>query len=85
MHEKYGEVVRIAPDELSFISPGAWNDIYGIKSGKSFVRDPKWYANLTEGQDDIIVANETKRTCALRRPFLDLVMLTWITRRRTFP
>ncbi|CAJ0550030.1 Ff.00g099600.m01.CDS01 [Fusarium sp. VM40] len=60
MHERYGEVVRIAPDELSFISPGAWNDIYGIKSGKSFVRDPKWYANLTEGQDDIIVANETK-------------------------
>lgn len=62
MHDKYGEVVRVAPDELSFINPGSWNDIYGIKSGKSFVRDPKWYANLTEGQDDIIVSNEAKRT-----------------------
>lgn len=58
MHEKYGPIVRVSPDELSFINASAWNDIYGNKSGKSFVRDPKWYANLTEGQDDIIVANE---------------------------
>jgi cytochrome P450 len=60
MHEKYGAIVRVAPDELSFISTAAWNDIYGNKSGRSFVRDPKWYANLTEGQDDIIVANEAR-------------------------
>ena len=58
MHEKYGEVVRVAPDEVSFIKPEAWDDIYGHKGAKSFVRDPKWYANLTEGQDDIIVSNE---------------------------
>ena len=59
MHEKYGEVVRVAPDELSFISSAAWNDIYGSKGAKSLIRDPKWYANLTEGQDDIIVSNES--------------------------
>lgn len=58
MHDAYGPIVRVAPDELSFIEASAWNDIYGIKSGKSFIRDPKWYANLTESQDDIIVANE---------------------------
>jgi len=58
MHDIYGPIVRVAPDELSFIEASAWNEIYGIKSGKSFIRDPKWYANLTEGQDDIIVANE---------------------------
>lgn len=28
-HERYGEVVRIAPDELTFTSPQAWKDIYG--------------------------------------------------------
>jgi len=28
LHEKYGEVVRIHPDELSFIGPSAWQDIY---------------------------------------------------------
>ncbi|KAL8655716.1 MAG: hypothetical protein Q9210_000697 [Variospora velana] len=31
LHVKYGEVVRITPDELSFISPSAWQDIYTIK------------------------------------------------------
>ncbi|KAL3476514.1 cytochrome P450 [Aspergillus californicus] len=28
LHDRYGPVVRIAPDELSFISPSAWQDIY---------------------------------------------------------
>ncbi|KAI4094223.1 MAG: hypothetical protein LQ344_002302 [Seirophora lacunosa] len=31
LHAKYGEVVRITPDELSFISPSAWQDIYTTK------------------------------------------------------
>jgi hypothetical protein len=33
MHEKYGPVVRVAPDELSFIAPEAWRDIYGSRPG----------------------------------------------------
>lgn len=33
LHDIYGPVVRIAPNELSFISPEAWDDIY---SGKPF-------------------------------------------------
>ena len=28
LHEKYGEVVRIGPNELSFITETAWKDIY---------------------------------------------------------
>ncbi|CAF9926985.1 MAG: hypothetical protein HETSPECPRED_006476 [Heterodermia speciosa] len=31
LHEKYGEVVRIHPDELSFISPSAWQDIFASR------------------------------------------------------
>ncbi|KAK3374586.1 cytochrome P450 [Podospora didyma] len=31
LHEKYGEVVRIAPNQLSYISVGAWQDIYGAR------------------------------------------------------
>ncbi|KAH8672903.1 cytochrome P450 monooxygenase-like protein [Tricladium varicosporioides] len=30
-HEKYGPVVRIAPDELSTVSPKAWKEIYIFK------------------------------------------------------
>jgi Cytochrome P450 len=33
MHEKYGPVVRLAPDELSFASADAWKDIYGHRAG----------------------------------------------------
>lgn len=29
LHRKYGETVRISPDELSFANPSAWRDIYG--------------------------------------------------------
>jgi len=29
MHEVYGPVVRVAHDELSFVEPQAWKDIYG--------------------------------------------------------
>lgn len=31
LHAKYGEVVRVGPDELSFISASAWQDIYVTK------------------------------------------------------
>lgn len=29
LHDRYGDVVRISPDELSFADPKAWRDIYG--------------------------------------------------------
>lgn len=32
-HEKYGPVVRIGPDHLSFTDPRAWKDIYGHRTG----------------------------------------------------
>ncbi|KAI1393308.1 cytochrome P450 [Hypoxylon trugodes] len=28
-HDKYGEAIRVSPDQLSFINPQAWKDIYG--------------------------------------------------------
>jgi cytochrome P450 len=31
LHEQYGPVVRIAPDEITTISPAAWKDIYVSK------------------------------------------------------
>ena len=33
LHAKYGSVVRIAPDELSFTAAEAWTDIYGHRVG----------------------------------------------------
>lgn len=31
LHEKYGEVVRIHPNELSFVGRAAWQDIFGCR------------------------------------------------------
>lgn len=38
-HRKYGPVVRIAPDEMAFTNPDAWNDIYGLQDGR--LQNPK--------------------------------------------
>jgi hypothetical protein len=33
LHEKYGAVVRLTPNELSYINEDAWNDIYTKQPG----------------------------------------------------
>lgn len=39
LHEKYGPVVRVAPNELSFNSAQSWKDIYGIRQGgRTFIK-----------------------------------------------
>ena len=33
LHLRHGEIVRIAPNELSFSGAAAWKDIYGFRNG----------------------------------------------------
>jgi cytochrome P450 len=41
VHEKYGTVVRISPNELAFNSVQAWTDVYGHKTGRvDLSKDP---------------------------------------------
>ncbi|KAL5362254.1 cytochrome P450 [Aspergillus floccosus] len=42
LHDKYGPVVRVSPNELAFNSAQAWEDIYGFKTGgrKNMHKDP---------------------------------------------
>ena len=55
LHEKYGEVVRVAPDELSFTDPAAWRDIYP----RNFLR-PLEYKDKPPGKaaENLISASE---------------------------
>lgn len=46
LHEQYGDIVRLAPDELSFIDPAAWGDIYP----KNFLR-PYEYKDQPPGKN----------------------------------
>ena len=45
LHEKYGSVVRIGPNELSFTAPEAWEDIFGRPQAGLKEENPKapWY------------------------------------------
>lgn len=42
LHAQYGPVVRFAPNELSFIDPGVWKDVYGHRA-TSFTKDMEFY------------------------------------------
>lgn len=50
LHEKYGDIVRVAPTQVSFTDPRAWKDTMGHRrAGKlENVRDPVFY-NLAKG------------------------------------
>ena len=39
LHDRYGKIVRIAPDELCFVDPEAWKDIY---TRRLFLRPKQW-------------------------------------------
>lgn len=54
-HERFGEVVRVAPDELSFTDPAAWRDIYP----QNFLR-PYEYKDKPPGKaaENLISASE---------------------------
>ncbi|KGO64160.1 Cytochrome P450 [Penicillium expansum] len=59
LHQQYGKVVRIAPDELSFIDGEAWKAIYGTRVGhgqKS--KDYRFYGPTAGGVPSIIVSND---------------------------
>lgn len=52
LHDTYGDVVRIGPDELSYISGQAWEDIYGHVNRtktKNYEKDITRRAETLEG------------------------------------
>lgn len=63
LHEKYGGVVRIAPDELSFIDGDAWKVIYGTRPGHGQKqKDYRFYPPTAEGAPSIIFSNDADHT-----------------------
>ena len=67
LHDRYGDVVRISPSELSFISAAAWNDIYARRNGKpALARDKTFFNDMLVGQDTMTMADDAKHA-RLRR------------------
>ena len=58
-HEKYGEVVRIAPNELSFADVQAWKDIYCARPGHHrFPKNPIWWGEHPNRVPSIVTASD---------------------------
>lgn len=55
MHKKYGEIVRIGPDRLTYVKPEAWKDIYGATLGKRLenLKDPATLPGLANGDKSL--------------------------------
>ncbi|KAJ6180422.1 hypothetical protein N7519_010883 [Penicillium mononematosum] len=59
LHQQYGDVVRIAPDELSLIDGAAWKPIYGTRVGHGQkTKDHRFYAPTPGEAPSIIVSND---------------------------
>jgi len=58
LHLNYGEVVRVAPNELSFSGANAYKEIYGHrKAGQpALTKDPKFYLTPGESTPNIVSA-----------------------------
>lgn len=70
-HERYGDIVRVAPNELSFTTgETAWQEIYGFRGGKKeeFQKDLFWYSRPVNGVRSIISANRQDHS-RMRRVF----------------
>lgn len=71
LHDKYGPVVRVSPNELSFISAQAWKDIYLPQAGPNGMRDMARYDRFYQfaGPDapETIVTLDRKYHASLKR------------------
>ncbi|OCT49467.1 Isotrichodermin C-15 hydroxylase [Cladophialophora carrionii] len=71
LHEKYGDVVRLAPNEVSFINPQAWKDIYGFHGGSkdNFPKDYTFYGPDAAGRGGGIFRANDEAHARQRRIF----------------
>ncbi|KAH6650517.1 cytochrome P450 [Chaetomium tenue] len=74
LHARYGAVVRIAPNHLSFTSPRAWRDIYGsLPRDGSYtsvwpeVPKSKTFTSATDDQEESVIQAGFHEHARLRR------------------
>ncbi|KAF2653247.1 cytochrome P450 [Lophiostoma macrostomum CBS 122681] len=67
LHRKYGEVVRIAPDELSFAMSAAWDDIYSNQGHPAFPKSQTWHGNPPGYDTSVFNALDIKDHARQRR------------------
>lgn len=68
LHEELGDVVRLGPNEISFITPEAWKDIYGYGQGRAEL--PKWYPKGVGMSKEKIISSDWNDHARMRRALL---------------
>lgn len=71
LHEQYGEVVRVLPNELSFSSANSWKDIYGHRKAGQPTLDKfsQFYGHpFGDGTQDIVMSDDATHA-RMRRVF----------------
>lgn len=67
MHEVYGDVVRTAPDEVSFAREDAWHDVFSARDGhKEFPRDGTFFKAPPGQPDNLITTIDMKASSRMR-------------------
>lgn len=69
LHRRYGPILRIAPDEVTFTKPDAWNDIFqpGPGSNYQYLKDPTWWAKQPGKADSMLSAIGPEHRARIRK------------------
>ena len=67
LHQQYGDVIRIAPDELSFATSSAWEDIYSNQGKAAFPKSAVWHGNPPGFDLSVFNALDPKDHSRMRR------------------
>ncbi|MCJ1439449.1 hypothetical protein MMC27_008843 [Xylographa pallens] len=68
LHERYGDVVRTAPDEVSFAREDAWIDIFSAQAGhKPFPRDPTFFKSPPGQPDNLVTTIDGNKSARMRQ------------------
>ena len=70
IHDQYGEIVRLAPNELSFATPEAWQDILSQRSShKTFLKNPIHYSQPPDQVPSLVSTTDVANHARMRKIF----------------
>ncbi|OJI97122.1 hypothetical protein ASPVEDRAFT_78859 [Aspergillus versicolor CBS 583.65] len=70
LHERYGPVIRVAPNEVTFAHPDAYTDIFQPRSGhgqQQLLKDPLWWARQPGHPDSLLSVISPEKHANMRR------------------
>lgn len=68
LHRRYGPILRIAPDEVTFSEPETWTDIFQIRPDpQQFLEDSIWWKRQPGQPDSLLSAINPESHARIRK------------------